>query len=286
MGQAKSKDAGDVSFPVASGAKKTAAEKQAREDNREYRVRVFREMLETETTYVEDLTILVEVFLDPLQTQKLLPPADLKVVCSNASIIQHLHRQFLADLTLCSAKLPTPAAGGSALPELVVEGLSAQILETFERMYGFLKMYGAYCSSYPPAVKIIKARSKSNSAFRSFLAAAQKNPRTRGLDFTSFLIKPPQRLCKYPLFFRDLLKHVDRGWKEDEQLYDRILALKERVESVGATVNSNVGKEQSGEQLMHVYCRLTAGPRVGEAVLAEVLSQPRTYIGEYVDEHL
>jgi len=42
----------------------------------------------------------------------------------------------------------------------------------------------------------------------NFLKDKELNPKCRGLTLFSFLIKPVQRICKYPLFLKDLVKHI------------------------------------------------------------------------------
>ena len=65
------------------------------------------------------------------------------------------------------------------------------------------------CAAYPLSLQIIQVHSKS-SAFQKFIRECAADPRTRGLDLASFLIKPIQRICKYVL----LLCFVYSKWGE------------------------------------------------------------------------
>jgi len=52
----------------------------------------------------------------------------------------------------------------------------------------------------------------------------------RGLSLLSFIIKPVQRLCKYPLLLRELINNTDPSDAEDYQL------LQEATKKVNKTV--------------------------------------------------
>lgn len=60
-------------------------------------------------------------------------------------------------------------------------------------------MYTAYCANQPKAMEIIE---RKNQSFKVFSDEAMLNPKCRGLTLFSFLIKPIQRICKYPLLLR------------------------------------------------------------------------------------
>jgi hypothetical protein len=55
----------------------------------------------------------------------------------------------------------------------------------------------------------------------------------RGLLFTSFLIKPVQRICKYPLFIKDLIKYTP----EDHDDYKLLVEAEGKVNEVVLAVN-------------------------------------------------
>jgi len=59
---------------------------------------------------------------------------------------------------------------------------------------------------------------KKNKLFKDFLKECKKKKECRSLDLPSFLIKPTQRLCKYPLLLQSLTKECDEG----SEIYQRI----------------------------------------------------------------
>ena len=62
-------------------------------------------------------------------------------------------------------------------------------------------MYTTYCANQPKALAALDRLSKT-AAFSEFLQECLLNPDTRALTLFSFLIKPIQRICKYPLLLR------------------------------------------------------------------------------------
>jgi hypothetical protein len=64
------------------------------------------------------------------------------------------------------------------------------------------KFYAVYCSNQPNIRARLQEYTADNTAFESFLKKCFWAPQCRKLDFESFLIKPLQRLCKYPLLLK------------------------------------------------------------------------------------
>jgi len=65
-----------------------------------------------------------------------------------------------------------------------------------------LKFYAVYCSNQPNIRARLQEYTAENAPLESFLKKCFWAPQCRKLDFESFLIKPLQRLCKYPLLLR------------------------------------------------------------------------------------
>lgn len=62
--------------------------------------------------------------------------------------------------------------------------------------------YFVYASNYPTAMKLL-----TRPEMKGILTKLMSAPDARGLSLESFLIKPVQRICKYPLLIRVFDNH-------------------------------------------------------------------------------
>ena len=114
----------------------------------------------------------------------------------------------------------------------------------------YLKMYSEFIALYTPAAAALQREAAERPAFRAWLTAfQQRSPRRLGaLDY---LIKPVQRICKYPLLFREIGRHmrkasgggggfdhiVDDG--ADDEAYMSVVLCLSVIEDAVRHVNSN-----------------------------------------------
>lgn len=102
-----------------------------------------------------------------------------------------------------------------------------------------MKLYGTFCSRQAEALRAIRRNKATNATFQTFILVrgavgahseragvdlslfslsviqkAQNKPQCRKLDLKSFLIKPVQRICQYPLLLQELLKHTPDAHKD------------------------------------------------------------------------
>ena len=59
--------------------------------------------------------------------------------------------------------------------------------------------YVEFCSFQLNAGQLLQHLTESSTAFREFCKLCQRDPRTQGLPLSTFLVKPMQRITKYPL---------------------------------------------------------------------------------------
>jgi len=93
-------------------------------------------------------------------------------------------------------------------------------------------MYNVYCSGQGQSISKFNELNK-NPSFVSTLKRCESDSQCRGLKLKDFLIKPVQRICKYPLFFSQLIKFTD----ESEPAFLRLKACLSKIEETTKHIN-------------------------------------------------
>ena len=84
---------------------------------------------------------------------------------------------------------------------------------------------------------------KENKKFAAFMKTCEGDKVCKGLMFGSWLIKPVQRLCKYPLLLRELKAQSPEGHPD----HDSINTAKAKIDEVVDVVNE--GKRTAERQM-------------------------------------
>uniref|UniRef100_A0A3P9L1D6 Guanine nucleotide exchange factor DBS n=1 Tax=Oryzias latipes TaxID=8090 RepID=A0A3P9L1D6_ORYLA len=175
--------------PVLNGGTRHASLSEEEESLAVLRRHVMNELLETERAYVEELLCVLEGYAAEMDNPAMahLIPSTLHskkdILFGNMSEIYHFHkRTFLKELEAYTD-----------CPELVGRCF-------LERMKD-LQIYEAYCQNKPRSESLW--RQCSDCAF--FQECQKKLEHKLGLD--SYLLKPVQRITKYQLLLKELLKY-------------------------------------------------------------------------------
>ncbi|XP_076876233.1 rho guanine nucleotide exchange factor TIAM1 isoform X2 [Brachyhypopomus gauderio] len=180
--------------------------------------KVISELVETERTYVKDLNCLIERYLTPLQKENFLTQDELDVLFGNLPEMVEFQVEFLKTLE----------DGTRLVPDLdklervdqfkkVLFSLGGSFLYYADRF----KIYSAFCASHTKVPKVL-TKAKSDGEFKAFLA--ERNPRQQhAYTLESYLIKPIQRVLKYPLLLKELFCLTD---PDSEEHYHLNVAMK------------------------------------------------------------
>lgn len=99
---------------------------------------------------------------------------------------------------------------------------------------------------------ILKQCKTENSKLRKFV---DNNTRGGGLD--SLLVKPVQRICKYPLFFKSLIKHME----EEHPHRPAIINAMEQIKEVAGKVDDNVKQWSERQKVIEVFEKVDDCPK-------------------------
>ena len=78
------------------------------------------------------------------------------------------------------------------------------------QQFPHMSPYIRFCSRQLNAAALIQRRHENVPEFRALLKKCQTNPKVKGMPLTSFLLKPMQRITKYPL----MIKKVNSYFKK------------------------------------------------------------------------
>uniref|UniRef100_A0A096N269 TIAM Rac1 associated GEF 1 n=1 Tax=Papio anubis TaxID=9555 RepID=A0A096N269_PAPAN len=117
------------------------------------------------------------------------------------------------------------------------------------------KLYSAFCASHTKVPKVL-VKAKTDTAFKAFLDA--QNPKQQhSSTLESYLIKPIQRILKYPLLLRELFAltdaeseehyHLDVAIKTMNKVASHINEMQKIHEEFGAVFDQLIA-EQTGEK--------------------------------------
>lgn len=160
---------------------------------RELRQLVVNELIHTEQSYFRDLSLVVETWMKPLRAQGLFSVEDIGVVFSNVEQLRMLNEELLTSLQ-----------GVEELP-----AAEQDVGRRFARFVDFLKMYFEYCANQAAAIERLQELKKAKPQLQQVLEEIKNRPECSLLDLESYLIKPMQRVTKYPLLLKEILKHTE-----------------------------------------------------------------------------
>ncbi|TNN75099.1 T-lymphoma invasion and metastasis-inducing protein 1 [Liparis tanakae] len=214
--------------------------------------KVICELVETERTYVKDLNWLIGRYLTPLQKETFLTQDELDVLFGNLLEMVEFQVEFLKTLE----------DGTRLVPDLeklervdqfkkILFSLGGSFLYYADRF----KIYSAFCAGHTKVPKVL-VKAKTDLDFKAFLE--ERNPKQQhSSTLESYLIKPIQRVLKYPLLLKELYSltdpdseehyHLDVAMKAMNKVASHINEMQKIHEEFGAVFDLLI-TEQSGDK--------------------------------------
>lgn len=203
-------EARHVLVPSENKKRKTASLTSPPNVARDKRDKVVEELLITERKYVHDLEQLLE-YQTALQASGLLSADTIHYLFPNLNVLIDFQRRFLIGIEY-HAQLPPK------------EQFLGSVFINFEE--GF-EVYEGFASNHKKAGEIALAESGKLSALSHIMEPQYGLP--------CFLIKPIQRICKYPLLLKELVKNTPEDWPNYQNQVDALDSVKRVALNVNET---------------------------------------------------
>ncbi|KAM9354287.1 rho guanine nucleotide exchange factor TIAM2 isoform 2-T4 [Pholidichthys leucotaenia] len=215
--------------------------------------KVIQELVDTEKSYVKDLTCLLEIYLKPLQNETFLTLDEMESLFGSLPEMLDFQRVFLQTLEdgiACSpdfSSLDTPSQ---------FKKLLFSLGGSFLYYADHFKLYSGFCANHIKVQKVLE-RAKTDHTFKEFLDA--RNPtKQHSTTLESYLIKPVQRVLKYPLLLRELISvtegdseehyHLTEALKAMEKVASHINEMQKIYEDYGSVFDQLVAEQASHDQ--------------------------------------
>ncbi|XP_056627172.1 dynamin-binding protein isoform X1 [Triplophysa dalaica] len=195
----------------------------------EKRSKVIEELLQTEHDYIKDLQMCVKEIYQPLQKTQV-QDIDLDGLFGNMNVVIDLSRRLYKNLQ------DTDSIGNVFL-EYKVE------LE---------EVYKVYCQNHDDAISLLEMYEKDEIIQKHVLECLEKLRgiyrewgKTNYINLGSFLIKPVQRVMRYPLLLMELLNTTPESHYDRKQLTEAVISIKE--------INANINEFKRRKDLVVKY---------------------------------
>lgn len=175
---------------------------------------VLTEILVTEANYIADMLKTTTAYLEPLK--EILGAREHEALFGNLVELLQRHKHVEALL-------------GDDVASLSTSKQAERIAGAFYSMLPDLQLYATYCTGYTQIGQAL-ARAHSTQGAGTIIASGEKE--TAPVTFSALLFRPVQRLCQYPLLFRDASKYCDEG----SAIASTLDALQDKIVEVNALV--------------------------------------------------
>uniref|UniRef100_A0AAR2KND4 TIAM Rac1 associated GEF 2a n=1 Tax=Pygocentrus nattereri TaxID=42514 RepID=A0AAR2KND4_PYGNA len=214
--------------------------------------KVIQELVDTEKSYVKDLSCLFEIYLKPLQKETFLTLDEMESLFGSLPEMLDFQKVFLQTLEERIASSPDFSTLETPVQ---FKKLLFSLGGSFLYYADHFKLYSGFCANHIKVQKVLE-RAKTDRAFKEFLDT--RNPtKQHSSTLESYLIKPVQRVLKYPLLLRELVSltdtdseehyHLTEALKAMEKVASHINEMQKIYEDYGAVFDQLVA-EQSGPE--------------------------------------
>ncbi|KAM5247394.1 pleckstrin homology domain-containing family G member 5 isoform 2-T2 [Ctenodactylus gundi] len=205
------------------------------------------ELLHTEAAYIRKLRVITNLFLCcllNLQESGLLCEVEAERLFSNIPEIARLHRSLWASVM-------GPVLEKARRTRTLLQ--PGDFLKGFKMFGSLFKPYVRYCMEEEGCMEYMRGLLRDNDLFRAYVTWAEKHRQCQRLKLSDMLAKPHQRLTKYPLLLKSVLRKTD-----EPRAKEAVVTMISSVERFIHHVNACMRQRQERQRLAAVASRIDA----------------------------
>eukprot|EP00939_MAST-03C_sp_MAST-3C-sp1_P003576 g3576.t1 len=164
--------------------------------------------------------------------------SDIRAIFGNMENILRFNKEFLAELEDTMPSHVKTAQDLYKSTEAVITETCDRISNVFVKLTPFLLLYQGYAQNYDRALATLRRLRKEDPIVTDWLE--DQRDRSNHEDVDSFLIKPVQRLLRYKLLLRDIVRGTDEAHAD----YDSLQLAIQKLDIVANKVNASTGSSQ------------------------------------------
>lgn len=192
------------------------------------RTRAAMELLTSEVSYFNGLNLLSGHYIRPLRKLRIISDEDVKKIFSNAESLESISKELVAKL---QTRLAFWDVNTTLIGDVLVE------------MFSYLMMFEPYFKSRKRGNEVKMKLEKNNEKFRNFLAKVSCN---HTLD--SLLLMPIQRVPRYELILKELVKRT----REDHPDYENLKDAQSKAQKTAEALNEHIRQIENETKVVEV----------------------------------
>ncbi len=205
------------------------------------RARVAKELLDTEQTYVSSLEMMIRLYMKPLlasarSTDPIMPRAKVQAIFSVVEVMTNLNKVLLEDLK----------------KRLDCWHVDQVLGDIFLSMGDYLKIATQFVNNYETAVSTISGELKANPRFKLFYDEMRETPECKKNDLKAFLIMPVQRIPRYEMLLRELIRKTPSQHPDSGPLNDAY----HKIQSISQLIDSRKDENVKFQEVLRVHSLL------------------------------
>jgi len=223
------------------------------------------EMLETETNYLNNLELMVNLFKEPLE----------KALYSTSSVADENHpsgkeqREILSkqQISIIFGKIPPIIDVHRNIKNSLENLMNNWDSRYHDTLIGYVwavhgpelsKVYPPFVNSYDEARQTLEDCLTMIPKFHTFVKTAESDPKCRKITLKDMLIKPVQRLPSVVLLLNEIMKRTDKNHKDHECLRQGIV----EIERVLRQSNQCRERTDAFKEFLHITGQIEGLPSV------------------------